>query len=82
MLTHTLPTPSIKPPIYTKKLNSSDQPLRPKRSVELVIRKTNPFGGQHRAPSGDTTRPTDAQFEWFQGEVQAAINNVDWASPF
>ena len=38
-------------------------------------------GGQHRAPSGDTTRPTNALFEWFERE-RLALANKRVASPF
>jgi hypothetical protein len=40
------------------------------------------MGGQHRPPLGDTTQPTDAQVEWFNRELQRAIDAIDWSQPF
>lgn len=40
------------------------------------------MGGQYRPASGDTTRPTDACLQWFNEELQRAIDNVDWSQPF
>lgn len=59
------------------------KPPSSKAVVSCVNSKsTHIFGGQHRAPSGDTTRPTDAQLEWFNREVQREIDRVDWTAPF
>ena len=44
--------------------------------------KPSGAGGQHQPPSGDTTRSTNAELEWFHEELQRAVNRIDWSQPF
>src|SRR3712207_4326427 len=46
-------------------------------------RKQSPTsGGQHSSAVGDSTHNRNAALDWFTGEVEKALKNTEFVSPF